>query len=129
MHPVVRTCALAAALLGGICWVTHLFVDVATLGWAGAVLLGLALALLGSGLSRLPAVAAVAALGAVGLGWSLLELVRDLGESRTVDAVVGALATLAVAAAVLLPGSAPQQPPDRGRAHRQDSSSRGNHRA
>ncbi|MGA8845955.1 MAG: hypothetical protein WB471_05015 [Nocardioides sp.] len=124
MHHAARSIALTAGLLGGICWVLHLFVDVDALSWAGSGLLVVAAGAIGAGVSRLPWLAAISGLGAAALWWSLIELLRDLATARIVEGVVGALAALAVGLAVLSSGRgstpAPQAGPPR--------PSRGNHR-
>lgn len=100
---MTRLLALAAALLGGICWVLNLYVDASALWWPGAVLLLGTAGLLGLGLARLPWVAAVAGIGTAALSGSLAALLRDAGEAQVVDAVIGAGAALLVGIAMLLP--------------------------
>ncbi len=97
-----RILVTAAALLGGVCWVAHMFVDAGALVWLGMVLLGLALAVVGAGLVRAPWVRAVAAAGSVALAGGLVELGRNTAEDRVFLGIVGGSATLVVAATVVL---------------------------
>jgi hypothetical protein len=97
----VGVVASGAALVGGVALVAHLFVGVAALAWVGLGLVGIAVAVLGAGLARAWWLALLTGLGALALGWALLEVVRDVASDREVDAVVGGLATLGVAVAVL----------------------------
>ena len=121
MHRMVRPCALAAALLGGICWVAHLFVGGVELWWAGSVLLVVAGFACGALTARLPWVGVVAGLGSAGLGWALVALARSLGDVRLVEGVVGAGAALLVGIAVAVTGSLDPEP--------HPGPHRGNHRA
>ena len=93
----VRLVATAAALLGGVCWVAHYFVDQAALLWTGGVLLAVATAALGASLVRHPGIKVVAAVGAVLLAASVVELMRGAADDLVVELVVGGAATLLVA--------------------------------
>lgn len=97
----MRVVALGAALVGGVALVVTLFVDADALTWVGLGLLAVAIAVVGAGLVRAWWLMLVTAAGAVALGWALLETARDLAPDREVDAVVGGIATLCVAVAVL----------------------------
>ena len=97
----MRILALGGALVGGVALVTHLFVDVDALTWAGLALVGLAVAVVGAGLARAWWLALVTGLGAAALAWTVLEVAREAVPERDVEAVVGGLATLCVAVAVL----------------------------
>lgn len=102
----MRVVALGAALAGGVGLVAHLFVDSGVLWWTGFALLAVAVAVVGAGLARVPWLAAVTAVGAVVLSWAVLETARDAFPDPQLGAVVGGLATLAVAVAVLRPAPA-----------------------
>ena len=110
----MRFVVLGAALLGGVCLVANLFVMADVLDVGGLVLVGLALAGAGAGLARVPLLRVVCAAGSVALGWSLLEVLHDVVDPHQVDAAVGGLATLCVAAAVLLGRPAAAAAPPRG---------------
>ncbi len=99
---------MAAALLGGICLVAHLFADAATLMGAGLALLAVAAALVGAGIVRQPWLAVITAGGSVALGWAVLEVARELAPDREAEAVLGGLASLCVAIGVM------RRPPRRG---------------
>ncbi len=103
MPRLARPAILAAALLGGICWVAHVFIDVAALTWVGSGLLLVAAGLVGAGLSRLPWLAVVSGIGAAALWWCLVDLVRGVASDRVVEGVLGATVALAVGLAVLTP--------------------------
>ncbi len=118
----MRIIALGAALLGGVALVAHLFVDADALTWAGLLLVGLAAAVAGARLARAWWLTLVTGSGSVALGWAVLEAARESAPDRDVEAVVGGLATLCVAVAVLRPPRAPD--PDQG-----DVAHRGNHRS
>lgn len=96
----VRTLILTAALLGGASWVANLYVDAAALSVVGAVLLGLAVLLVGARLAGRAWLRVVAAAGALLLAWSVLGLVRDGVADDLLEAVVGGAASLLVAIAV-----------------------------
>jgi hypothetical protein len=97
----VRFVVLGAALLGGVCLVADLFVMADLLDAVGLVLVGLAVAGVGAGLARGPLLRIVCAAGSVALGWSVLQVLHDVADPHQVDAGVGGLATLCVAAMVL----------------------------
>ncbi|WP_134766817.1 hypothetical protein [Nocardioides sp. 1609] len=90
-----------AALLGGIVLVAHLFVADQRFGWVGWGLVGVAVALAGAGLARPRVLALMGAIGALTLGWAVLEVGHELASERQLGAVVGGLATLSVAVTVL----------------------------
>ncbi|QCW51826.1 hypothetical protein FE634_17960 [Nocardioides dongxiaopingii] len=90
-----------AALLGGIVLVAHLFVADQRFGWVGWGLVAVAVALAGAAVARPPLLALVGAVGAVALGWAVLEVGQELASERQLGAVVGGLATASVAIAVL----------------------------
>ena len=108
----MRVVALGAALTGGVALVAHLFVDVDVLTWIGLGLLGIAVAVVGVGLTRTWWLAVVTGLGAPALGWAVLEVARDAAPDREVEAVLGGLATLCVAVAVLRSSRQPDAPTD-----------------
>ena len=88
----MRAAATVAGLLGGLCWVAALWVDV--LAWVGAVLLAVAVLGAGAGLvSRsavwLRCIVAVCFLALVG---SVVQVLRDSLDDRAVLAVAGAVA-------------------------------------
>ncbi|WP_345455425.1 hypothetical protein [Nocardioides marinquilinus] len=97
----MRALTTTSALVGGVLLVVHLFVVADWLSWTGLGLVGLAVALAASRLGRAPWLSLVCAAGALGLAWAVLETGRELGPDREVEAVVGGLATLAVAVAVM----------------------------
>ncbi|MCW2815788.1 MAG: hypothetical protein JWN84_3243 [Nocardioides sp.] len=98
---MVRVVALGAALVGGVGLVAHLFVDAGVLWWTGLALLGVAVAVVGAGLARVPWLAAITAAGAVVLAWAVLETARNAVPDPQLGAVVGGIATLVVAVTVL----------------------------
>ena len=92
----LRSLATAFGLVGGLCWVVRAFGEHEVLEWAGFVLLGIAAAMAGAALvssSALPLRLFVAVAFPL-LVWSVLELVRDMGPDRTVDALLGAAAVV-----------------------------------
>ena len=97
----MRTLALAAGLLGGIAWVADLYVASAALSVVGAVLLGVAVLLVGVRLARQPWLATLAAAGALLLAWSVLAMLHDALSDGVPEAVLGATASLLVGVAVL----------------------------
>lgn len=124
---MVKVVALDAALVGGVCLVAHLFVDVALLTAVGLVLVGVAVLVVGAGLARARWLTLVTGAGAVALAWAVLEMARELAPDRDVEAVVGGLATLCVAIAVLRPGPGSPGSPA-GPAGRPAGTRAGNHR-
>ncbi|CAN5405350.1 hypothetical protein BH09ACT12_BH09ACT12_37250 [soil metagenome] len=125
MHRLAALFALAAALIGGICWVANLFVDSEALSWAGSLLLAAAAGLVGARLAKMVWLAAIAGVGTAVLCWSLAELARRLAEVRVVEGVLGAGAALVVGIAMALPARV-----DDGRSEVRHASARsaGNHR-
>jgi hypothetical protein len=105
----VRFVALGAALAGGVCLVAHLFVGPDPLAWVGLALLGVAVAVVGGSLVRQPWLVLVTAAGSVGLAWASLEALRAVAPDRELEGVVGGLATLCVAVAMLRPAAEPSR--------------------
>ncbi len=97
----VRLVATAAALMGGVCWVAHYFVDQTALLWAGGVLLAVATAAVGASLVRHPGIKVIAALGAVLLAGSVVELLRGAADDLLVELLVGGAAALLVAVSLV----------------------------
>jgi len=92
----LRSVATAFGLVGGLCWVARIFGDHQVLEWAGFVLLGVAVAVAGAALvssSALPLRLLVAVAFPL-LVWSVLEVLREAGPDRTVDALFGAAAVV-----------------------------------
>lgn len=118
--------APAAGLSGGLCWVVPGLADVlgstpgwiGTFHWVGLVLLGLALAAVGSGLvSRsAPWLRAIVALAFPLLVWSVYFMLRGSGDDPAFDGAVGVLAVvLSVVAPVVSRRSAAVPSVQRGR--------------
>ena len=107
----MRVGAMGAALGGGVCLVANLWVDLTALTWTGLALLGVAVVVVGASLVRRPWLAVVAAAGSVTLAASVLDVARSGAPDREVDAVVGGLATLCVAVAMLRGPAAPRPRP------------------
>jgi hypothetical protein len=87
----LRSVATAFGLVGGLCWVVRLLSEQEVLELAGFVLLGIASAAAGAALvssSAVPLRMFVAVASSL-LIWSVLELVRDAGPDRTIDAGFG----------------------------------------
>ncbi len=77
----VRLVATAAALLGGVCWVAHYFVDQDGAALTPVrVLLAVATAAVGASLVRHPGIKVIAAVGAVLLAASVVELARGAAD-------------------------------------------------
>ena len=99
----LRSVATAFGLVGGLCWVARILVESEVLEWAGFVLLGVAAAVAGAALvssSALPLRLLVAVAFPL-LVWSVLELLRDAGADRTIDALFGAAAVVVSIVAVI----------------------------
>ena len=71
------------------------------LAWVGLGLLAVAVAVVGAGLVRESWLTVVSAAGSVALSWAVLEVLRDVAPDRELEAVVGGLATLCVAVAMM----------------------------
>lgn len=97
----MRIAAVIAGLLGGLAWIAAYLLDrgawselVDPLTWAGLVLLGLATLGAGAGLvSRsAPWLRGLVAICFTLLAGSLLAVLHDAGDDRTLDALVGLVA-------------------------------------
>lgn len=99
----LRSVATACGLVGGLCWVVRALVDQDVLLWAGLALLGVAAAAAGAALVSSSAVPlrVLVAVAFPLLVWSVLELVRDAGPDRSVDAAFGAAAVVVSVVAFL----------------------------
>ncbi|MBS45102.1 MAG: hypothetical protein CMH83_18420 [Nocardioides sp.] len=106
MRVSVQGWATAAALLGGIAWVANVFVDSSVLAAAGAVLLTLAAGLAAAGTVRPVWLRVVTAVGAGALVVCVWQLLLDGRDARVLEAVLGAVGTLAVTLRVAWPGRA-----------------------
>ena len=95
----LRTVTMGAGVLGGVCWLLRLLLDLAgsdggvlgVLQWLGLVLLAVALAGLGAGLvgkSELWLQAIVAVAFPL-LVWSVLEVLHPAGDPELIDGVFG----------------------------------------
>ncbi|WP_148611690.1 hypothetical protein [Nocardioides rubriscoriae] len=92
---------MGAALVGGVCLVANLFVDADLLSVVGLVLVSVAVAVAGAGLVRAWWLTIVCGAGSVALALAVLAVLRDAAPDREVDAVLGGVATLCVAVALL----------------------------
>ncbi len=113
----LRSVATAFGVVGGLCWVVRYFSDRELLEPAGLILLGIASAAAGAALVNKSAVP-LRVLVAV---WSVLDLVRDAGPDRSIDAGFGAAAVVsAVVVWLRRPVSSGRHAPGRTRdaAHR-----------
>jgi hypothetical protein len=93
----LRSFATACGLAGGLCWVVRAFSDHEILELAGLILIVIASAAAGAALvssSAVPLRLFVAVAFPL-LLWSVLELVRDAGSDRSIDAGFGAAAVVA----------------------------------
>jgi hypothetical protein len=99
----LRSVATAFGLVGGLCWVVRAFADQDVLGLVGFVLLGVGAAAAGAALvsSSAPPLRVFVAVAFPLLVWSVLEVARDAGADRSVDAVFGAAGVLAALVAFL----------------------------
>lgn len=98
----LRTVTLGAGVLGGVCWLVRLLLDLAgadggtpadLLRWTGLVLLAVALAGLGAGLVGKSEVwlQAIVAVAFPLLVWSVLEVLHPAGDPEVIDGVFGAV--------------------------------------
>lgn len=97
----LRLLATAAAVVGGLVWVIRWVSDgPSPLHWVGLVLLGVAVAVIGSGLVRASAVPlrVVVAVAFPLLVLSLVELLRPQPDSVRFDGVLGVLMLLGAGA-------------------------------
>lgn len=96
LHTLART----AGLVGGLCWLAGLVLELAASGagaadailhWAGLVLLAVALVAAGVGLvsSSAPWLRAIVAVAFPLLVWSVLEVLHPTGNPRVVDGIFG----------------------------------------
>lgn len=107
----LRTVTAGAGVLGGICWLARLVLDVADVGdgtpvdvlhWAGLVLIAVAMAGVGAGLvGREVWLQAVVAVAFPLLVWSVLEVLHPAGDPAVIDGVFAVL-VLAICARRLL---------------------------
>lgn len=110
----LRGVAMGTALVGGTCWVANLFVDEPALSVTGLVLVLVAVAAVGAGLVRKAWVGVVSASGSAALTWSVIELLRGSADDRTLEAVLGGVATVLVALAVVRRPVRPANPAPHG---------------
>ena len=94
----LRTVTMGAGVLGGVCWLLRLVLDLAgldgallgALAWAGLLLLAAGLAGLGAGLvGREPWLQAIVAVAFPLLVWSVLEVLHPAGDPEVIDGVFG----------------------------------------
>ncbi len=99
----LRSVATAFGLVGGLCWVLRAFADQDVLGLVGFVLLGIACAAAGAALvsSSVVPLRLFVAVAFPLLVWSVLEVARDAGTDRSIDAIFGVAAALAAIVAFL----------------------------
>ena len=107
----LRTVTMVSGVVGGLCWVAGLVVDlvgsdsgplVDALHWAGLVLLAIALAGIGAGLvGRVLWLQAIVAVAFPLLVWSVLEVLHPAGDPEIIDGIFGA-AMVAIGARRLL---------------------------
>jgi hypothetical protein len=92
----LRSVATAFGLVGGLCWVIRAFSDQEVLGPAGFALIGIACAAAGATLvsSSVVPLRLFVAVAFPLLVWSVLEVARDNGTDRSVDAIFGAVTVL-----------------------------------
>ena len=114
----LRTVTMGAGVLGGVCWLVRLVLDltgtddgtlVAVLEWGGLVLVGIALAALGAGLVGKSELwlRAIVAVAFPLLVWSVLEVLRPAGNPAVVDGILGVV-VLAICAHRLQQGGGPR---------------------
>jgi polyferredoxin len=98
--------ARLAGLIGGLCWLLRLLLDLAGHGtggladllyWVGLLLVAVALAGMGAALVSTSAtwLRVVAGAGCLLLVWSVLEVLHDAGDPRAVDGLAGLLVAVA----------------------------------
>ncbi len=104
------TTARVAGLLGGLLWIVRVVLDRAGLSseldalhWSGLVLLAVALAAVGAGLVSKSAtwLRIVVAVAVPLLVWSVVEVVRPVGDALAFDGVLGAIVVLAALGSLL----------------------------
>jgi len=97
----LRTVTMLSGVVGGVCWLIRLGLDLAgtsdgalvdVLQWAGLVLLGIALAGIGARLvGREVWLRAIVAVAFPLLVWSVLEVLHPAGNPAVIDGVLGAV--------------------------------------
>ena len=124
----MRTLATVAGLLGGLCWVGALWVDLLAL--VGAVVLAVAVMGAGAGLVSKSAMwlRVIVAICLLALAGSVLQVLRDNLDQELVLAVSGVVAVV-VAAYSHSRRPAPAHHSSRSRGTRSSRSSRGSHAA
>jgi hypothetical protein len=107
----LRSVATAFGLVGGLSWVLRIVSDQDVLAWAGLILILMASAAVGATLvsSSAAPLRVFVAVAFPLLVWSVVELVRDAGPDRPIDAGFGAAAVVAAVVAWL------RRPVSRGR--------------
>ena len=115
----VTTVTMGAGVLGGLCWLLRLVLDLAgtddgglvdVLEWAGFVLVAIALAALGAGLVGKSELwlRAIVAVAFPLLVWSVLEVLRQAGNPAVVDGILGAVVLAICAHRLTQGGGGPQ---------------------
>jgi hypothetical protein len=116
--------ARLAGLLGGLCWLVRLLLDLAGHGtggladllhWVGLLLVAVALVGMGAALVSTSGTWLRAVVGVAFplLVWSVLEVLHEAGNPRVIDGVVGL--AVAVASGVALTRDRPKKEPPRRR--------------
>ena len=114
----LRTITMVSGVVGGVCWLVRLVVDLAGSGdgvlvdaleWGGLVLVGVALGALGAGLVGKSELwlRAIVAVAFPLLVWSVLEVLRPAGNPAVVDGLLGVV-VLATCARRLSQGDGPR---------------------
>lgn len=123
----VRVTALIAAVLGGLCWVARWGADLAGNGpgwgeaahWAGLVLLGLAVAVVGAGLVSRSAtwLRLIVGIAVPLLVWSVYAVIKGESDAIALDGVLGILAVVLAVLLMLAGGSSPEREDPHRRGH------------
>ena len=114
----LRTSTMVSGVVGGVCWLVRLVLDLAgtddgtlvdVLEWGGLALVGIALAAIGASLVGKSELwlRAIVAVAFPLLVWSVLEVLRQAGDPAVVDGILGVV-VLAVCARRLKQGGAPR---------------------
>lgn len=118
----LRAVALVSGVAGGLCWSTRLVLHLTetagtglldALGWAGLVLLAVAMVGFGAGLVSSSAawLRVIVGIAFPALVWSLLEVFRPVADTEVVDGVFGGIVLVLCLAGLRRGPARSEQPP------------------